>query len=224
MKRAKTVRTESVQTDRLPGGEQIARGECLWRGSNSLCQIHTSGPFADTFSARLVDGVSYVSGEPDLPAGKQWRREKPAPELPGLSSLHGHPQRIGVEAVDGIRTTHYRFSTNWKSSMPNPEDSARTTPPRRWRAVIDVWIDAHHLVRRMLVTDPSQPSFQISTRFFDFGVAVPPIKAPPANKVTDHLTSPPPPPNSAPLPGLPSLPGLSQTVAPTTAPTQVPAP
>ncbi len=139
--------------------------------------------------------------------------------LPGLSSLESNPTASdpshilqflrsasgtvlteGQQRVDGFETTHYR-------AFLSLEHLADTLPPADRQAAqqalsafeqsaqtpdfpVDVWVDAHHLVRRILMTIdlglPNRPSMQetATVDLSHYGPQPRPV-TPPADEVLD---------------------------------------
>ena len=139
--------------------------------------------------------------------------------VPGLSSLTSNPTmgdpsqmlqylraasdsvaNVGGEQVDGVETTHYRaeFSLDrLPDNLPSEDQAAiRKALSALQQATglqdfpMDVWIDAHHLVRRMVMSvgfhTPSGPALNetITEDLTDYGPQPRPTP-PPADQVQD---------------------------------------
>jgi hypothetical protein len=140
-------------------------------------------------------------------------------KLPGLSSLESNPAAndpadvlqslraasgkildVGTERVGGVATTHYRADLSvaqLAASLPSAHDpAAQRAISALAQAVpggvipVDVWVDARHLVRRVLMTLelqlPNGQSMQerVTAAFSDYGAQARPA-APPADEVLD---------------------------------------
>jgi hypothetical protein len=124
--------------------------------------------------------------------------------LPGVSSLTNNPTmsdpshmlqylraasdsvtQEGEESVNGVATTHYRAELNLdrlQGGLPADDQRLITRELSKLQQVtgsgtlpIDVWIDAHHLVRRMVMSlglhAPDGPSLQetVTVDMTDYG-------------------------------------------------------
>jgi hypothetical protein len=155
---------------------------------------------------------SIVARLPTL-AGKSWLKVNiaKAAGLPGFSSLGADPtasdpsqalQELkagadsvtneGQQWVDGVRTTHYRAQLNLDRMLPHVPPAQRALLQRlvQGEIPIDVWVDAHHLVRRidmfLALSLGTGPSLQetMTADFTDYGPQPRPTP-PPADQVTD---------------------------------------
>lgn len=146
--------------------------------------------------------------------GKAWVEESlaKATALPGLSSLGGDPatsdpgailQELragadnvtdeGQQQVDGVQTTHYGGEINLDrllGNLPSGDRAALEQLTQGQGVPIDVWIDAHDLVRRVVMSitlnAPNGPSLQetATTDITDYGPQPRPTPPPPG-QVTD---------------------------------------
>lgn len=142
--------------------------------------------------------------------------------LPGLSSLAGNPTTSdpshvlqtlrsvsdsvvneGQQRVDGVQTTHFQAELSLAQLAGSLPPAERTAADRALSALqqalpagnvpVDVWIDGHHLVRRVLMSLhlglPSGPSIQesVTLDLSDYGPQQPPIPPSP-DKVMDLST------------------------------------
>jgi len=124
-----------------------------------------------------IDGLLYTrwyaAGEV-FPEREGWTKEtvpedEPTPFEPtgllGYLRVHAESsEELGGETVRGVVTTRYRLEV-----VADDE-----------RAVVDVWVDDQHLVRRMRFTDEQGGADEIE--FYDFGVPVD-VEAPPASEI-----------------------------------------
>jgi hypothetical protein len=154
-----------------------------------------------------------VSRLPEL-GGKPWVvvNVAKAAALPGLSSIGGDPATTdptqilkeleagaesitneGQQVVDGVQTTHYRADLNLGrllTNQPSGEQAILQKMLQGQQIPIDVWVDAHHLVRRMdmslAIGVGSNASLEetATADFSDYGPQSRPTP-PPANQVTD---------------------------------------
>lgn len=127
----------------------------------------------------------------------------PSQMLGYLRASSGHFKNLGNAEVGGIRTTHYSASISLDkiaARFPPSERQAvqQTIDTLKSRAglsalPVNVWIDDHHLIRRMqLAFGENLPSagpmhFSMRMDFSDYGPQPAPA-IPPASQVTD-LTS-----------------------------------
>jgi hypothetical protein len=157
------------------------------------------------FPQVVVDHLSSLGGKP-------WIEVNAAEEggLPGLSSLGDDPNASdpsqmlqelraagdsvvneGPQEIDGVQTTHYQSDLSPDSVLAKVPSAGRALLQRMVQGEIpvDVWIDAHHLVRRMTMflalSVPDGPSLQesITADFTDYGPQPRPTP-PPASQVT----------------------------------------
>jgi len=131
-----------------------------------------------------------------LPGGSEWMKldpslgqepETPAPadvdakgELELLESVSDDVQVVGRENVRGVPTTRYR------GTLESAESDSASAPLQ-----VEVWVDAHELVRRTRLFQPraeegGEESTSIDMRmdFFDWGID-PEIEVPDSSEVFD---------------------------------------
>jgi hypothetical protein len=121
----------------------------------------------------------------------------PSQTLESLRSVSGSVLDLGQAQVDGFATTHYRAflsASRLLGSLPASEQSLAKPALALLQQALpggefpeDVWIDAHHLVRRVQTTldmDLGGQNIQetVTVDLSDYGPQVPPA-APPASKV-----------------------------------------
>jgi hypothetical protein len=121
-------------------------------------------------------------------------------QLSYLRATSGDVANLGPEDVDGIVATHYRADVDFNqvaNAVPPAKRAEMAAAVSKIEALlhsdhapVDVWIDAHHLVRRMRMTfnfaPTGQPAFQesITEHMTDYGPQPRPA-APPADQVQD---------------------------------------
>ena len=170
-------------------------------------------------NAVLDGGVVYVEFPQSivtrLPGfqGRSWVKVNVAKAagLPGFSSLGGDPTTTdprqalqeleagadsitneGQQWVDGVQTTHYRAQLNLGRLLADAPSAERALLQRlvQGEVPVDVWVDAHHLIRRMnmflALSLGNGPSVQetMTADFTDYGPQPRPTP-PPADQVTD---------------------------------------
>lgn len=150
----------------------------------------------------LVEKVAKLGGKPWVEASIT-----KSTGVPGLSSLGSNPTtsdpaamlrelRAGVgsvtdegqQLVDGVPTTHYRAALSaarlWSKVSSSERALLQKVIPGQ-DIPVDVWIDAHHLVRRVTMSLGS-PALRetLTADITDYGPQPRPT-LPPANQVTD---------------------------------------
>jgi hypothetical protein len=124
----------------------------------------------------------------------------PSQTLEMLQSVSGGVVNLGQQPVDGVETTRYQANLSLArlaDNLPSAERSlGRQVLSTLQQAApggefpVDVWIDAHHLVRRVVTSlDLSLPNGQnlqevVTVDVGDYGARTPPA-TPPADKVFD---------------------------------------
>jgi len=124
----------------------------------------------------------------------------PSQTLQMLHSVSGSVVNLGQQRVDGVETTRYQATLSLArlaDSLPSAERSlGRQVLSTLQQAApgdgfpVDVWIDAHHLVRRVVtsldLSFPSGPNLQevVQVDVSDYGPQSPPA-TPPASEVFD---------------------------------------
>jgi hypothetical protein len=152
----------------------------------------------DVAKAGSALGMPGLSALANNPAGSD-----PSQMLGYLRASSGQLQNLGSASVSGIQTTHYRasidldkvaarFAPNQRQAIQQTINTLKNLTGRS-SMPIDVWIDQHHLVRRMQFAfsenAPSVGAIHISMQIgiTDYGPQPAPA-IPPPSQVTD-LTS-----------------------------------
>jgi hypothetical protein len=142
-----------------------------------------------------------LAGAPGLSSlGASPSTADPSETLESLRSVSGSVVDYGQAQVDGFATTHYRAflsASRLLDSLPASDQSLAKPALSLLQQALpggefpeDVWIDAHHLVRRVQTTlDMDLPGGQsiqetVTVDLSDYGPQVPPV-APPASKILD---------------------------------------
>ncbi|MBV8218153.1 MAG: hypothetical protein JO325_06805 [Solirubrobacterales bacterium] len=142
-----------------------------------------------------------LAGVPGLSSlGTSPSTADPSETLESLRSVSGSIVDYGQARVDGFATTHYRAfltASRLLDSLPASDQSLAKPAVSILQQALpggefpeDVWIDAHHLVRRVETTlDMDLPGGQniqetVTVDLSDYGPQVPPA-APPASKILD---------------------------------------
>jgi hypothetical protein len=138
--------------------------------------------------------VAKAAGLPGLPSlGSGSTTTDPMAMLKQLQASVGSVTDEGQQLVDGVATTHYRAELSAQrllSKLPASERSALQQVTSNLGIPVDVWIDAHHLVRRITmslsVNSPAGPALQatFTANIGHYGPQPRP-KLPPADQVTD---------------------------------------
>lgn len=146
-------------------------------GDKSWVKVHVA-------NAASLPGLSSLGAGPTASDPSQALRELTA----GASSVTNE----GQQWVDGVQTTHYRAQLNLDRLLPKMPAADRALLQRlvQSQIPIDVWVDAHHLIRRMtmflslgLGTGPSLQE-TMTANFSDYGPQPRP-SPPPADQVAD---------------------------------------
>jgi hypothetical protein len=153
-----------------------------------------------------------------LPGGKQWlkidvrraleakgidtsglvQQSSPADYLRYLRATSGRVERLGSEQVRGVATTHYRGTVDLRRTPKLDRRSAERLIELGGSATMptEVWIDQHHLVRRMRIqlsmkmppnagaAAGQQMKIDETVELYNFGPK-PRVVAPPADQVFD---------------------------------------
>lgn len=134
-----------------------------------------------------VPGLSSFGGDPTT--------SDPAQMLQYLRAASDGITDEGTQVLDGVRTMHYRVLLNL-DHVPTADQAALSQLERvagGQDVPFDVWIDAHHLVRRIVMSltlkTPNGPSLQetLDAHLYDYGPQPRPTP-PPADQVS-QLTS-----------------------------------
>jgi hypothetical protein len=137
----------------------------------------------------------------DMNAAMSTGGSDPTQMLAYLNAASDSIDRVGSEDVRGTETTHYHVVVDllkMANTVPAAKQGAlRRTLRREVELIgthtmpIDVWIDAHGLVRREHIGFSMQPpgasatvGMQMTIEYFDFGAPVH-VVAPPAGQVAD---------------------------------------
>jgi hypothetical protein len=132
-----------------------------------------------------VPGLSSLGGDPTT--------SDPAAMLQELRAGAGSVTNAGQQQVDGVQTTHYRAALSPERLWSNVPSSERALAQKLMGSAeipVDVWIDAHHLVRRVTMSlalgSPSGPGLQetFTADISDYGPQSRPTP-PSADQVTD---------------------------------------
>lgn len=123
----------------------------------------------------------------------------PAQYLQYLKAMGGSAEAVGHEAVRGVQTTRYRGAIDLERAaerLPSPDRAKLRAAMAKAIAQIgtksfplEVWIDAHHLVRRMTMRIPLPAAtgthgLTISMELFAFG-PTPTVNPPSGGEVFD---------------------------------------
>jgi hypothetical protein len=124
-------------------------------------------------SASLVDAASNAL-----------RRAMPDETLELIRDATNAADTVGVEAIDGVATTHYRAALDQRKVaeiLESPVDTITYRP-------LDVWVDEQDLVRQVRIaygpSSTARTQVVITTRFSDYGTPVS-VTPPPAREVVD---------------------------------------
>jgi hypothetical protein len=100
--------------------------------------------------------VAKLSGVPGLSSlANNPTSSDPSQALRSLESVSGNVVDLGPARVDGVETTHYRAELSIArvaGSLPAAERSVLEQALPTGAFPVDVWIDAHHLVRRFVTS------------------------------------------------------------------------
>jgi len=145
-------------------------------------------------------GLGKLAGVPGLSAlGTDPDTADPNQTLESLRSLSGSIVDYGQARVDGVATTHYRAylsASRLIDDLPASERSLAKPALSLLQQALpggefpeDVWIDAHHLVRRVETTldmslEGQNDQETVIVDLSDYGPQTPPA-VPPASKVVD---------------------------------------
>lgn len=144
--------------------------------------------------------LAKLAGVPGLSSlGTSPSTADPSETLESLRSVSGSIVDFGQARVDGFATTHYRAylsASRLLGSLPASEQSLAKPALSILQQALpggefpeDVWVDAHHLVRRVETSLDMQLAGQdiqenVTVDLSDYGPQAPPA-APPAGKVLD---------------------------------------
>jgi hypothetical protein len=135
-----------------------------------------------------------ASGLPGLSSlGDSSTSTDPGEMLQELRANAASVTNEGQQLVGGVQTTHYLAEFNLDQFLPNLPSSEQALLQKliqNQNITVDVWIDSHHLVRRMVLllalSLGGGPSLQenVTANFSDYGPQPRPTP-PPASQVTD---------------------------------------
>jgi hypothetical protein len=120
----------------------------------------------------------------------QAQQAKPGQYVEQLTHA-GDLHKVGTGTVDGVATTHYAGFVPLKDQLSAIPSSLRSKTAQEFQllgikgATIDVWIDAHHLVRRSIsVAKGSKGSIRVTADASNYGEKVT-VNPPPASQTAD---------------------------------------
>lgn len=208
------VQDERGHSGRFAGEYENFPEEVTGQGSDGKVPIEVVSLAPDVymksrlFDSALPDGKSWL--HLDLAAaGKklgigdptQFGTSDPSETLSDLEATSDRVERVGTEEVRGVSTTHYSATIELRK-LPAVVPAAKRASARRKADKlievtgtdsypVDVWIDKHHLVRRVQVSlkmkiPPQEASMHmdLTTEMYDFGPK-PKAKRPPASETVD---------------------------------------
>ena len=190
----------SLDMSQVPGAAQALGGSTM-----DMDAVLDGEDMYVKFPPALINAVPSLGGKP-------WVEVNAAKEagLPGLSSLGDDPDASdpgqmlqelravagsvvneGQQEIDGVQTTHYRADLGLDQLLSDVPSAERSLVQRVVQSEIpvDVWVDAHHLVRRMnmflALSVQNGVSLQenVTADFTDYGPQPRPT-LPPADQVT----------------------------------------
>lgn len=161
------------------------------------------------FGSQLPDGKEWL-GYDVAKAGQELgigdpsqfnQSSDPMESLKSLRAISDRVEQLGTEDVRGVHTTHYRATVELRripETLPaDQRDSASKSIARLTELIgtdsypVEIWIDGHHLVRRMMLTmtmkiprSDKRMRMDMAFEMFDFGPK-PVTKAPPKEDVYD---------------------------------------
>ena len=122
-------------------------------------------------------------------------QSNPAQFLEYLRSDSGDVSSLGQEVVDGVPTTHYHGTIDLQKLAQTLPQAARSHLQPELEKVaqqgipFDVWVDQHHLVRRMTMSFSIDASGQSAQMQFTVDLSgfgpTPSVQAPPESEVYD---------------------------------------
>jgi hypothetical protein len=136
------------------------------------------------------------------PAVLSSAQSDPAQYLKYLRAVSGGVQKLGTEDVRGVPTTHYHAISDlnrYAATLPAAKRAATRQAFAKLvqltgtsKIPVDVWVDGHHLIRRMRIDLSLAPSAHIPSHvdevvtvdLFNFGPK-PAVTAPPADQTED---------------------------------------
>jgi hypothetical protein len=143
-----------------------------------------------------ADELAAISGVDPTAAGAQ----DPTKAFEALSAVSDEVETIGEEQIDGVDTTHYRFTADVSGLFDQAIASgalggqaAEAVEAFQGDTVMDAWIDDKGLIRRLTyalsldpaLAEPGVPStFAYELTFSDFGAPVDVAAPPPETTVS----------------------------------------
>jgi hypothetical protein len=174
---AKTARIEAAVRVTDPTPPTVLRASGTARFDPERYSVVLHAPHIGTIQELILTHdafVRYPAPGPEFAGAlpKGWCKENggvaehgfgfnPTSALTSLRSGGGTLQQLGTERVRGVDTTHFRVV---KAGLP---------------PTTEVWVDSNDLLRRIQQTKVGEVDV---LDFFDYGVATPPIAAPPRAK------------------------------------------
>jgi hypothetical protein len=184
-------RSRTVMTVPQPGSDGPVQMDVI--GEGTTMYMHSS-EFGSLPDGRKWMGLDLSLGEEsDSPIPLNADAQE---QLGLLAATTGGVQRLGREKVRGVPTTHYRGAIGVTEQAErlgelSAEELAERTEEEGAPLRVEVWVDAHDLVRRMRVAQ-TQPqidgngtaNMDMTMDFFDFGLE-PQIDVPDSDEVFD---------------------------------------
>jgi len=218
---AKTAKQGSVKVDfAMVGGGVQGTGSGLFDNDGSAgrlsMDLHAKGKSIH-MDAVMQGLVMYMRSpvfhsDPSFPKGKDWikidlekalkaqgidleslQNMSPQSSLSFLRGSTGTPEKVGTEAVRGVKTTHYHATIDLQAAADKANGSAAKTLHKLVELTgqktmsVEAWVDGKGLVRKESYSQrfaPGQPAVTVTMVLYGFGPAVS-IKTPPSDKVFD---------------------------------------
>ena len=181
-------------------GSSTMRLDMVLRGATAYVKLPSSLASALGASRPWVElDLGKLSGIPGLSSLTDGPgTSDPTQALQMLRSSSGSDVNLGQQRVDGVETTHYRLEMSIDRLTDNLPASERGAVQKALSELsvsggvfpIDVWVDADHLIRRVVMSIdlslPTGANFQetVIGDYSDYGPQSPPA-TPPANAVVD---------------------------------------
>jgi hypothetical protein len=196
-------------------GEPMSRIVSQSSADGSRARMTMDMPGVGEVQVLVVDGTYYYAF-PGLPDGIEWASmsaaelteisgidpsaagaQDPTKAFEALSAVSDEVETVGEEQIDGVDTTHYRFTADVSGLFDQAVASgtlggqaAETVEAFDGDTVMDAWIDDEGLIRRLtyeLSLDPAVAgddlpgTFSYELTFSDYGAPVD-VAAPPAEQ------------------------------------------
>jgi hypothetical protein len=183
-------------------------------GSLSFTELYAKGALfmqSPLFSGKLPGGAGWI--KVDLleaaqgigldPQSLSSGQSNPAQFLAYLKAGGGQVTKVADEAVRGVRTTRYRATIDPAKAIEKAAASGHALSKESVKRLVaqaglktipvEVWVDAHNLVRRLAMTISEAPqghhvNLSIGLELFDFG-ATPSVNPPSGGEVYDVTPS-----------------------------------